>query len=694
MLVGITFIFFILIIRVGWIQLYRGVWLQEKAVDQWTRDLPVAPKRGMIMDRNGKVLAQSASAETVVLRPSQIEDAGKVADELSQILEMDRQTIYEKATDKTKSEIWLKRQVTKEQANAIRKLNLDGVHFTEDSKRYYPMKNFLTQVIGFTSVDGAGLEGIEKRYDKYLKGIPGKIVAETDSVGRELPYSVSRYIAPQNGHNVVLTIDYVIQSFVEKAMDDAMVKTKAKKVEAVVMDPNTGEVLAIVNKPDYDLNNPPRNDAELLQELSRNSVVSDVYEPGSTFKIITAATGLEEKVVTPESTFFDPGYKMVDNERIKCWKTQGHGQQTFVEGVQNSCNPIFMEIALRLGKEKFYEYIQAFGFGDYSGIDSYGDEKGIVMTIKYVKNVDLARIGFGQTIAVTPIQLISAVSAVINGGTLMKPHLVKEIRDSTDGSIVQEYQPTAVRRVISKETSQTMRDILESVVREGSGANAYIPGYRVGGKTGTAQKYEDGKIVRDKHIASFVGFAPADDPKVVVLVVVDEPDVPVDFGSVVAAPYVKQILEDTLKYLDVQPIFDEEEQEYVREEVEVPDVTDMDLQEGIKLLKDTDLQYLVDGNGGKIIDQMPKPGAKVAKKSIMLLYVDQKTDEDNQEDGGLVEVPDVSGKSIVEANTIITSYGLQLNISGSGVAVSQDPKPGEKVPPGTVVSVEFFTPSD
>ncbi|MGI6705314.1 MAG: stage V sporulation protein D [Clostridia bacterium] len=692
MLVGVTFIFFVLITRLGWIQLYRGTWLQEKAVDQWTRDLPVAPKRGMIMDRNGKILAQSASAETVVIRPSQVKNADELAEKLASILEMDREEIYKKATDKSKSEIWLKRQISKEQANQIRKEKIPGVVFTEESKRYYPAKNFLAQVLGFTSIDGVGLEGLEAKYDKYLKGVPGRIVTETDSVGRELPYNVNRYVPPEDGLNLVLSIDYVIQSFVEKAMEDALVKNKAKKVEAVVMDPNNGEILAMVNKPDYDPNNPPRHDMDLLRQLARNSIVSDVYEPGSTFKIFTSAAGLDAGVVGVNETFYDPGYKIVDNDRIKCWKAGGHGSQTFVEAVKNSCNPVFMDVALRLGKEKYYDYIKAFGFGSPTGVDISGDEGGIVRPVKYVKNVDLARIGFGQSIAVTPLQMAAAVSAAINGGNLITPRLVKELRDQ-NGELIKRFEPNVVRRVITEETSRTMREILEGVVKDGTGHNAYIPGYRVGGKTGTAQKYdENGRILQDKHIASFVGFAPANDPKVVVLVILDEPDVPVDFGGVIAAPIVGEIMEDILKYMDIALEYTEEDKVLENEKVEVPDVIDMDFQKGVSELTELGLQYMVDGIGGRIKDQMPKPGSMVTKKTIVLLYVEEK--EETDEEPGMVEVPDIIGKSIVEVNRTIISCGLKLKIEGNGVAVSQDPAPKTKVEPGTTVTVRFQVPGE
>jgi stage V sporulation protein D (sporulation-specific penicillin-binding protein) len=715
LLLGFTLIFFALTIRVGYIQLVWGVDLQKKAADQWTRDLDVFPRRGVIKDRNGKVLAQSATSESIAARPSQISDPQKVASLIAPILGLDEQELYKKLANTSSTYVWIKRQVDRETANKIRALNIKGLDFTEEPKRYYPNGSLAAHVLGFTmkyAEPGEGLkgqEGIELYYDKYLKGFPGKIVMETDAAGREMPYNVDRYIPPIDGLNLVLTIDQVIQYFTEREVNNVVAKYNPKKVYAIVMDPNTGEILAMANWPTFDPNDPPRDvgDFEEMQQYVKNFACKDNIDPGSTFKIITAAAALEEGVVSLNSTFNCPGYKMVDGQRINCWRAGGHGHETFPKAVQNSCNPVFMELALRLGKDKFYHYLNEFGFGQPTGIDVLGEERGIIMPKESAKNVDLARMGFGQAISVTPIQLITAVSAVINGGNLMKPYIAKELREvvvDENGQeterVVKTVTSQKVRQVISPETSKIMREVLESVVTDGSGRNAYIPGYRVGGKTGTAQKYgPGGKIIPNKNISSFIGFAPADNPRVIVLFMVDEPQAPVTFGSIIAAPYVKNILEDTLKYLGVEPVFDEETQEDMQQ-VEVPDVIGMSLEEAAQALKEAGLEYLADETGTVVKDQMPKPGAKVISGTTVLLYTERGAESQPEEQAaqppaeGMVIVPDVLGKSIREANRILVSEGLRLRIEGSGIAVGQDPAPGTQVELGTEVTVRFALPTE
>ncbi len=712
----ISLILFGLIIRVGYIQMVWGRDLQKKAMDQWTRSLDLYPIRGVIYDRTGeRVLAQSASADSIAARPAQIQDPQDAASKLAPILNLDEEELYNKLSNKKQSEFWIKRQLTREESIAVRELNIKGIYFTEEPKRYYPNGNLASHLLGFTmkyAEPGLGLlgqEGVELFYDKYLRGIPGQLVNETDAKGKEIPDSSSQRIPPIDGWNVVLTIDQVIQHFTEKAVSDAMDKYQANKIYAIVMDPNTGEILAMANRPDYDPNNPPRElGYEGMEKFIKNISVADNLDPGSTFKIITTASALEEGVVSLNSGFSCPGFRIVDGQRIRCHRAGGHGHQTLAEAVRNSCNPAFMDMALSLGTDRFYNYIKAFGFGQKTGIDISGEEKGLLIPQKSVKNVDLARIGFGQSVSVTPIQLITAVSAVINGGNLMEPHIVKGLQfDDGENKIYEEIKPTKVRQVISPETSKIVRDILQSVVTEGSGKNAYIPGYRVGGKTGTAQKYSpEGGIMEGKHIASFIGFAPADDPQVVVLFMVDEPQVAVDFGSVVAAPYAKMILEDTLKYMGVEPVFDEKTEEESKV-VTVPDLTGMTLNEASNELYKAGLHYAADESGSVVKDQMPKPGAKVLVNTTVLLYMGEE-EQSNDPNGGpndpgpgngedpaeLVEVPDLKNMSVREANLRLTSDNLKLKIDGSGIAVSQDPAPGSKVAPGTVVTVKFEVPED
>ncbi|MBQ9942474.1 MAG: stage V sporulation protein D, partial [Christensenellaceae bacterium] len=469
--------------RLAQLMFFSAENLQEMAENQWTREVAVSPQRGDILDRNGEILATSATAESVLLYPKDIDDPGEVASLLAPILGMDEQKIYDMAADQSKVEVWLKRQITDDQAQAIRQLDLDGVDFFQDTKRYYPMGSFMSQVIGYTSADGVGQEGLEKRYNKYLAGYAGSILAQVDAEGRIIMDSKEVYIDPQPGLNLVLTSDAFIQSFAEAAAKEALEEQKAKSVACIVMDPRNADILAMVNYPEADLNDLDRSDLGALMEISRNTAIVDAYEPGSTFKIITTAAALDSGAASMDSSFTCSGYKLVDGEKIKCWRSgRPHGHQNLTEAVENSCNPAFMEMALDMGTDVFYDYIYDFGFGSATGVDYSADGAGIVRAAKYVKKVDLARIGFGQSIAVTPLQLATAVSATINGGKLYTPRLAAAVKDS-EGNVVEAFESKEVRQVISPETSASMRQILESVVENGGGKNARIPGYRIGGKT-------------------------------------------------------------------------------------------------------------------------------------------------------------------------------------------------------------------
>ncbi len=685
----VVVLFFALAVKMGIIIFVQGDMLRDKALMQQTRDLVVSAKRGNILDRNGNVLAQSANAETVVLRPAELKkgNVDAIVQKLSEMLGMDAEEIKKKAMDQKKSEVWLKRQVDNDIADQLRELNLPGVYFTIDVKRYYPNGAFLTQTLGFTSVDGNGIEGMEAYLNKYLSGQNGKIVSEADNKGREIPLGEKQYIAPVDGYNVVLTIDEVIQSFLEKSLEEALIQQNAIGAWGIAMDPKTGHILAVSNAPDYDLNDPPRDDIEMLTELTRNKVITDVYEPGSTFKAVTCASALDSGAITTEEEFDCAGTYSVDGQPIKCWRyPRSHGHQSLYQAVQNSCNSAFMQMGLKMTTPVFYDYIYKFGFGQQTGITFPADQGGIVMGEKYVRNSDLARIAFGQSIAVTPLQLISSFSAVVNGGFLYKPMLVKGITDS-NGNYIQEFEPTVVSQPIKEETSATMRSILESVVSEGSGKNAYIPGYHVGGKTGTAQKYdENGQIMTGKHIASFIGFAPANDPEIAVLIIVDEPNVAVDFGSIVAAPYVQQVLKDSLQYMGIEPDYAQVPEP---EMVEVPKVEGMDWGNASVTLDDIGLKYLFDGVG-EVKGQTPAPGTPIAKGSTVMLQMTMPSDDI----AGKVLVPDVSGKTITEAGRILEDNKLELEFDGEGVAVYQYPAANEYVPEGTIIKVEFSPSED
>lgn len=679
----ISLIFLVLIVRLITIMFVDAAELQKKAEEQWTREFNVSAKRGDILDRNGNVLAHSAAIDTIYVNVFDVSDPEYLASTLSEHLDMDYETIYSRATDKTKSQVWIKRQVDKETADKIRELDIDGVGFSIDSKRYYPNSDFLTSVIGITSTDGIGLEGIEAKYDKYLAGKAGRIIGETDRTGKTIPYADNMYIPPEDGYNVVLTIDEVIQMFLEKALEEVYVEHNALGAQGIVMDPNTGEILAVANYPDFDLNDPPRQDIELLQDLIKNKAFTDAYEPGSTFKVVTAASVLDSGALTIADGFTCVGYKMVDGQRIKCWRDyHPHGHQSFVEAVQNSCNPSFMTMALKMGTDTFYDYIYNFGFGDKTGVDVIYEGEGIVRNAKYIKSFDLARIGFGQSIAVTPLQLINSVSAIVNGGNLMRPMLIKELSDS-DGIVVEEYDSEVVKKVISEETSESMREILKSVVEDGSGRNAAIEGYSVGGKTGTAQKYdEDGNIMAGKNISSFIGFAPVEKPQFVVLIVVDEPSEGVTFGSIVAAPYVKEVLESSLKYKGVPATY-ENQAKYVT----VPNVLNLEVGDAISSIEKAGLKYILDGVG-TVKGQSPAPGESMPKGSEMLLYMSEK--QSSTTDNPMVAVPDLNGLSKEEAKAVLGSVGLQIHVEREGLLVTfQNVPKGIEVEKGTIITVRL-----
>lgn len=686
-------LFLVLTARLFYLQAVAAASLQRRAQAQWTSESVIAPTRGSIYDRNGQVIALSATAYIASVSPRQVADAEAFARLLAPVLDMDAATIAKRASDTSKGGVTLKRQLTRETAQQLKSMMaehraagsdaLNGLYLEEDSRRYYPMGAFAAQLIGITSIDGVGQSGLESALDKYLSGRSGRILEEIDGKGRELSYGASEYVAAVDGGSVRLTIDASIQSFAEKAAREALAVNNAKAVRVLVMDPDTGEILAMVSKPDYDLNEPPRSDVELLTELMRNRVITDAYEPGSTFKIITSAAALDAGLTNPSEGFYCSGSVHVEGGRIKCWGNP-HGAQTMAQALQNSCNPVFVELGLRLGIEKFYDYLAAFGIGTPTGVDIPGEAGGIVISESVVKRVDMARIGFGQSIALTPIQLLAAVCSVVNGGNLMRPYVVKEIV-SEDGEVIEQGAPQVVSHPIAKQTSDTMRWLLEDVVTYGGGRNAYLEGYRVGGKTGTAQVYVNGVVSSETHIGSFVGFAPMDDPEIAVLLIVDEADVPVDYGSVTAAPFAKDILEQSLNYLGIAP----EKTEEALEEKAVPDVTGMAVSEAIEVLKQAGFQYVLDGSGASVTGQLPAAGAGMTEGSLVMLYVEGAGDTLGNE---RVTVPDVQGLSVLEANKLVRSYGLVMAVEGSGIAVSQSPGAGEQVTPTTRVTVTFEPP--
>lgn len=548
MLAAIAFLFCLFLGRFFYVQLVWERELLARAVDQWTRELPVAPERGNIFDASGELLAGNTAAYTLYARANAVQDAEKTARALSSLLPLSYESLLAKLSDRSSSEIVLLRRVEKETVAAVEGTNLQGIYYARDNRRVYPYGALGCQVLGFSSSDGAGLTGIEKQYDGYLAGTKGEILYETDLVGAEIEGTGASYIPAEDGLDVTLTLDVRIQSLAEEVMARALEEHGAKAARCVVLDPSDFSVLAMVNLPSYDLNDIPRGDASELNALSRNALISDAYEPGSTFKIVTAAANIEEylrgnkSAYSPQTVFSSSRTRNVEGSTIRCWsdhKNGKHANLTLAGALNNSCNPCFVDIVLALGKETFYDYLEKFRFGSATGIDFSGEAIGMLLPESTLKNSDLARIGFGQSIAVTPLQLACAAAAAVNGGYYYAPRLVKSI-SSEDGAVYLESGKRLLCRTVSEETSEILSSMLEGVVKEGSGKQAYVEGLRVAGKTGTAQKYENGHIAAGKYVSSFVGYFPADDPRYLVLVIVDEPQGSY-YGSTVAAPCAGEI---------------------------------------------------------------------------------------------------------------------------------------------------------
>ena len=557
---AITFLFCILCARFFYVQVAWSGELAGRAIDQWTREIPVIAERGAITDRNGELLAGNATKFSVFARSNAVTDAEDAAQKLSAALNIPYETVLKKLTGKRASEVTVAKKTDKQAVEKLAELSLNGVYFSRDNDRTYPKSDFLSQVIGFTSSDNTGAAGIEKYYDSYLRGKDGEILYETDLVGLRLNGAAAAYKPAETGYNLRLTIDAGIQTAAETALGRVAQQYSPKSAECIVLAPDTFEILAMACTPSYDLNNVPRDDIPLLNALSRNRIVCDIYEPGSTFKVITSAANLEEwkkgnkAAFSPTHVFSSSRTRTVDGTTVKCWSNHANGKhscQTLADALNNSCNPCFTDIALALGKETFYDYLGAFGFGKTTGLDFGGEASGMLLPETAVRNCDLARIGFGQTVAVSGIQLACAAASCVNGGYYYEPRLVKEIYAS-DGYVLQSNTPKLKSRTVSEETSRLLAGMLEGVVEKGSGKKTFIEGYRVGGKTGTAQKYEDGRIAAGKYVSSFVGFFPANAPKYLALVIIDEPQ-GAYYGSVVAAPCAKEIFSSIIELKNIPP---------------------------------------------------------------------------------------------------------------------------------------------
>jgi len=619
--------------RVLYIQTVQGEVLQARAYEQQTRDRLITPNRGNIYDRNGIGLAVTQTVASVSVIRSQVEDAELVARTLSTMLDMDYDLLMEKVGRRVALER-IKSHVSIEIAEQLRALRIPGIVIDEDVERIYPFSGLAAQVIGFVGRDNQGIIGLEAKYDSYLAGSRGRILTETDARGRELIDSETIRIAPTDGYNLVTTIDAVIQQFAEQTIAVAVDSKRAVRGAIVVMDPRDGAILAMANAPGFDLNDPfTINDAELaaiwnsftneeqmnyLNQMWRNFTINDTYEPGSTFKIITGAAGIEEGVATTESMFNCSGFTVVGGRQIRCWRhPRAHGALNFVEGFQHSCNPVFMSLGESLGAEVFHEYMHRFGFAERTGVDLPGEAVGIMFALENIGSVELATMSFGQSFQITPLQLMRAGAATINGGHLVTPHVGQRIVDN-DGNLVQEFFHERGRQIISPSTSQIMKDVLESVVYVGTGNRTYIPGYRIGGKTATSQKLPRGS---GRYIASFMTFAPAENPEIIVLVLIDEPQ-GAYYGGQVAGPVMKQLLASILPHLGIEPIFNEEElaMDGVGQ-VAVPQLAGQSTRDAKNILETLGLDAEIFGAGNVIINQFPMAGEVINQGSRVIIYL-------------------------------------------------------------------------
>ena len=612
---------FIIICRVFYIQVFSYDKLSSLAESLWSRKLPIGADRGEIYDRKGRVLATNLTTTSLVLIPNQIKNPEEVAKKLSEILNSDYDDMLAHVTKKTSIERVHPegRQLSYDIASKIEELHFDGIYLVKESKRYYPYGTVLSHVLGYVGIDNQGLSGLEFTYDKYLTGENGAIKYFSDGKGNRLELS-EVYEEPQNGVNLTLTIDLDLQLAAERELDNAVMKYNPEHAIALAMDPNTGEVLAMASRPNFDSNNYQDYDTTTI---NRNLPIWMTYEPGSTFKIMTLASSLEEKTVNLfEDTYYDSGSVSIDGATIHCWKSGGHGAQTYLNVVENSCNPGFVSLGNKLGVDKLMSYINKFGFGEKTGIDLNGESSGILFNPSRMGPVELATTSFGQGISVTPIQQVTAVSAVINNGYLYQPYIVKSLEEPETQSIVKLNEPVLRRRVISEESSKLARFALESVVANGSGRNAYIENYRVGGKTGTAQKVEDGHYLDGNYILSFVGFMPADEPKIVVYVAIDNPKGVTQYGGVVAAPIAKSILETAISVLNIESSDEVMPREYNWNDTKyykIPDVVGQTKEEAKKSLQGFQIEY--SGEGEHVLYQSPSGNSYVKENGTVSLML-------------------------------------------------------------------------
>ena len=724
MLVMGVLLFVVLFFKLYQLQIGRHDELQKKAINQQVRSTVVTASRGTIYDASGNILAISSTAETVFLDPNAIDKALSdtekpvawtrelIAQRLGEILGISEDSILEKMERTYSQYEVLKLRVDEDVANEVRSFineySVKGIYLSPDAKRYYPYGTLASQVIGFVGTDNTGLYGLEAQYEDQLEGQTGLVVTARDNAGNDLLYEYEQYHAAQNGSNLVLTLDATVQYYLEKGIEEMLDQFDAKNgATGIVMNAKTGGILAMASYPNYDLNDASTvQDARLraaiedgsasLSEMQlrqwRNKALNDTYEPGSTFKILTLAAALEEGVIDDSTIVNCTGSINVMGSTIRCSNHDGHGQQSLVETVAHSCNPAFITYGLKVGTEKYYDYMKSFGLMEQTGIDLGGEATGIFASPENMTQLDLACYAFGQNCNVTPVALIAAQAACINGGYLHTPYLVDQITDS-DGNVTYQHDSTATRQVVSEQTSAEVRECLEYVVSSGTGKNGQVTGYRIGGKTGTAEKTDqtdsNGQQTNDK-IVSFVGIAPMDDPEYVVLIALDTPNPATGTyisGGVMAAPTVARVMEDILPYLGVEPDYSEVDMSRVT--VRMPNLAGKTESEAAAILEEDHLNYKIIGDGDKIVSQIPAHGRELPGNSTVLLYTDDSMPTDE------VEVPNLTGMTVAQASTTLSQLGLYLQAKGTDsnawyvVVTKQDIDAGTKVPRGTMIAVTF-----
>ena len=680
----------------------------SRAEEQWTSEVSIDARRGRILDRNGVELAVSANVYRVDFDLNSVRQylknnsltnadiAGKIADAVT----MEESKVMEKLETKLASganagSATLIRRIEKEAADKVNNLNIDGVIVSPDTKRYYPKGEFLAHVLGSTNVDGQGLTGVELQYNEHLSGVPGVRISEIERNEENLSYTISNFTEPIDGKDVTLTIDSKIQAIAEKVAEKGLIDNQAKRVSIMVMNPNNGEILAMVNKPDFDPNNPfdgfedfsGETDGEKLQKMWRNSLVNDTFEPGSIFKVVTMVTALEEGIASESDTFECGGSLQVGSHTIKCWKTSGHGSQILPQILQNSCNVGFMKLGEKIGKETLNEYIKKLGFGKTTGIDLPGEASGIVKKTENITESDLATISFGQTNTVTAIQYMQAFNALANGGSLIQPHIMKEVShyNSDDTKVIDEtYEPVIFKDVLSDKSTATLRDYLERTVNEGGSNKSYIEGYHIGGKTGTAQKVNSvtGGYESGKYISSMAAMAPVDSPEITAFVSIDEPSNGAYYAGVVTAPLMKILLTDIFNYMDSE--FSEDYNAVVRE-VLIPEIRGKSIEEAKKILKDVNLEYNIEGSGEIVTNTQPYPGYTVKEGSKITIYTGDAVDNNK------VSMPDLTGLSVTSAKDVLDDLGIKYSLEGDGFVIDQSIPAGEVITTGSNVRL---TPSD